>query len=370
MDDTRLDDIELTLRRIAAGARVIGAGWVGLLVLSSYLFFRAEMVSRWPPIATAVVVAAWAMVSVQWLHRDPDRVVATSTLAVDAVIASAAMAASVITGPGVPAFSGGVPLIVVAIAAIAGRRQAWTMAAAMIAVTAVVRPGGPSALVPSVVLYLAGSVSFGWVVQILRSSDALRRDAEDRRRSAEADRARAEERVEISRHLHDSVLQTLALVQRRDDVPPEVTVLVRRQERDLREWLFGAEPAPRSFSEAVRAAAADVERRFAVPVEVVSSGDAETTVPAAGLVAAAGEAMTNAARHSGADRIAVFTEVTEGSFSVFVRDRGTGFDPEAVPRERMGVRESIVGRMSSYGGSATVRSDPGFGTEWKLEVPR
>lgn len=261
-------------------------------------------------------------------------------------------------------------MIVVAIASMRGRRSAWSAAALMAVVTLVVRPGGVGDAIGSIVLYAGGAAIFTWIIRVLRTSDRRHREAEERRRQADTARVRAEERVAISRHLHDSVLQTLSLIQRRADSPAEVTVLARKQERDLRDWLFGEVAVEGALADAVRRTAAEVEERYSLPVEIVTSGDAELTESGAALVAAASEAMTNAAAHSGADSVSVFSEVTVDAFRIFVRDRGRGFDPDNLPPDRLGVRESIVGRIAARGGVAAVRSEPGWGTEWRLEVPR
>jgi signal transduction histidine kinase len=194
---------------------------------------------------------------------------------------------------------------------------------------------------------------------------ALERDTE------RAARIRSEERSDVAARVHDSVLQTLALIQRRADDPREVAGLARRQERDLRAWLNEAEPvAGESLAAALRDAAAEAEARHGVPVEVVAVGDAPLDERLTALVAAAREALANAARFSGADRIDVFAEIGEAGAEVFVRDRGAGFDRAAVPEDRRGVRESIEGRMARHGGRARITSAPGDGTEVELVMER
>lgn len=365
-----VDELEPILLRIAAGARVIGAAWVGILVLVSYLLTRDAMVRPWLPILAAATLATWAIVSVGWTASRPERLLGMPALAVDTAFGVAVLVATAFTGLGALTYSGGFPLIVVAVASIRGRRPAWLAAAVMTVTTLVVRPSGVGDAVGSIVLYAAGAAIFTWVVRVLRSFERHRREADERRNAADQARIRAEERVEISRHLHDSVLQTLALIQRRPDVPGEVTVLARKQERDLREWLFGAGAPDGSLVAALNAAAGELEERYSVPIEVVTSGDCQLDRTISALVAATGEAITNAATHSGSDRVSVFVEVTDEVARVFVRDRGRGFDPEAVDADRMGVRESIVGRLRQHGGDARVRSQPDWGTEWRMEVPR
>jgi phage shock protein PspC (stress-responsive transcriptional regulator) len=183
------------------------------------------------------------------------------------------------------------------------------------------------------------------------------------------ERIRSQERAEVAAHLHDSVLQTLALVQKRADDPRAVATLARRQERELRAWLSDA-PQPRPderLADALRAAATDVEDTFGTPVEIVTVGDHALDEPHRALVAAAREALSNAARHAGDHgAISVFAEHADGRTEVFVRDRGPGFDPGAVPEDRRGVRESIIGRMARHGGRAAVHSSPATGTEVEL----
>lgn len=184
-----------------------------------------------------------------------------------------------------------------------------------------------------------------------------------------AERIRSDERAEVAAHLHDSVLQTLALIQRRGDDPREVAALARRQERELRLWLSGRSERPDvELMAALRAAAAAVEVEHAVEIDVVTTGECPLDDPAVALLAAAREAMANAARHAGGGRVSVFAEVADGRIEVFVRDRGGGFDVDAVPADRRGVRESIVGRMRRAGGRATITSGPESGTEVELSL--
>ena len=186
------------------------------------------------------------------------------------------------------------------------------------------------------------------------------------------ERIRSDERAEVAAHLHDSVLQTLALVQRRADDPREVVRLARMQERELRSWLLEGEQADDaggSLGGALEQVAAEIEAEHGVPVEVVRVRDC----PAAGmqpLLLAAREAIANAVRHSGASSVAVYLEVEAQRVSVFVRDRGRGFDPTEVAADRRGISGSIVDRLARAGGAAEVRSAPGEGTEVEMSLPR
>jgi len=187
---------------------------------------------------------------------------------------------------------------------------------------------------------------------------------------ARAARVRADARADMAAHLHDSVLQTLAMIQRQADDPKAVQQLARRQERELRNWLYDDELHEATLKAALTAAAAEVEDERGVPVELVTVGDCDTSDAIQALVRAAREAMVNAAKHSGADKIDVYAEVDEESVEVFVRDRGEGFDVEAVAEDRLGIKGSIIDRMARHGGSATIRSAAGDGTEVRLEIKR
>ena len=193
---------------------------------------------------------------------------------------------------------------------------------------------------------------------------ALDRDAE---RSA---RIRSDERSEVAARVHDSVLQTLALIQRHAQEPRRVASLARRQERELRGWLYGERPLGDESASLVAAlsdVAADIEEVHGVRVELANSGDGPVSEP---LVLAAREAMTNAAKFAGVETIDVFVEVTDEEMSVFVHDRGVGFDRSVVSPDRRGLVESIEGRLERAGGRATVTTVPGQGTEAELRLPR
>jgi len=185
------------------------------------------------------------------------------------------------------------------------------------------------------------------------------------------ERIRTQERAEVAAHLHDSVLQTLALIQRHVDSPREVARLARGQERELRTWLYGRTPeAAQRFAAAMEAVAADVEDAYAVAVEAVVVGDCALDPATGALVQAAREALVNASRHSGVEAVSLYAEVELDRVVAYIRDRGSGFDTAAVPADRQGIRGSIEGRMARHGGRAVVRSTPGTGTEVELGVDR
>jgi signal transduction histidine kinase/phage shock protein PspC (stress-responsive transcriptional regulator) len=195
-------------------------------------------------------------------------------------------------------------------------------------------------------------------------------------------RIRTEERAEIAAHLHDSVLQTLALIQQQSDSAREVRRLARGQERELRSWLYGPRGYGRpvsngaggaaviAFAATLNAAAGEVEDTYAVGVQVVVVGDCVLEEPLTALVQASREAMVNAAKHAGVAEVSVYAEVEPGHVHVFIRDRGIGFDPAAVADDRHGLADSIRGRMERHGGTVTLRTAPGEGTEVQLAIAR
>ena len=183
-----------------------------------------------------------------------------------------------------------------------------------------------------------------------------------------AERIRTQERAEMAAHLHDSVLQTLALMQKRAGDPREVAALARRQERELRAWLNAGprrEPGA-SLAAALEASVAEIEDAHGVPVEVVAVGDRPLDEHAQALVAATREAVLNAVKFAPDAAISVYAEMQGARAEVFVRDRGPGFDLDAVPADRRGLRESVLGRMERHGGSAAIHTRPGEGTEVEL----
>lgn len=214
-------------------------------------------------------------------------------------------------------------------------------------------------LVAAVVTGVGMAVLFGpWVWRLASDLSAER-----------GKRIRQEERDRLAAHLHDSVLQTLALIQRTDD-PRRVATLARSQERDLRRWLYGPPPSegPELLSNALQEEADRIEDTFGFKVELVTVGDRPVDDRTRALVAASGEALTNAALHSDAEQAFVYSEVTEAAADVWISDLGRGFDAGQVGEDRRGIAESIKGRLANQGGKAAVTSEPGEGTEVHLHL--
>ena len=184
------------------------------------------------------------------------------------------------------------------------------------------------------------------------------------------ERIRSQERADLAAHLHDSVLQTLALIQRNAGSPREVSRLARGQERELRTLLYGAPASTGQLSERLKAVAAEVEDSYAIEVGVVVVGDAKVDEGLAALVAASREALVNAAKHAGVTSVSLYAEVEADAVTAFVKDRGVGFDVDSIGDDRQGVRGSIIGRIERHGGEVNVRSSEGSGTDVQIRMPR
>jgi signal transduction histidine kinase/phage shock protein PspC (stress-responsive transcriptional regulator) len=249
---------------------------------------------------------------------------------------------------GLVRIAGGVLLLFAGIGAFVGTHADWSAVLSGLRAAVIVLAG---------VLLIFGP----WWWRLVNELTAERRE-----------RIRSQERVEVATHVHDSVLHTLALIQRSASDPREVARLARGQERELRRWLYRPEggTGADSLHAALEAVAAEVEDTHAVTVDLIVVGDCSLDEAQAPVVAAAREALVNAAKHAGVEHISLYAEVEGQSVSVFVRDRGRGFTPDAVPAGRYGVAESVIGRMRRAGGTATVRSAPGTGTEVELHMTR
>ncbi|MFC4065530.1 PspC domain-containing protein [Actinoplanes subglobosus] len=239
------------------------------------------------------------------------------------------------------------------------------VAVGIIGVVAVYSPNDSfSAVFNGVIFAFVGLLGVGVVVAPLvwRTFGQLRAEREGR--------IREQERAELAAMIHDQVLHTLALIQRNSTDIKEVQRLARGQERSLRNWLYRPTGSPAErFAAALEQAAAEVEDTYAITVETVVVGDTQCDERVAALVAAGREALVNAARHAGVQTVSLYAEVEEDELSVFVRDRGAGFDLGGVADTRHGVRGSIIGRMQRHGGRAEIRSAPGDGTEVRLMLP-
>ena len=356
--------VAFTIRRIAGGARLIGLVWMMVLVVVA---LARDAMTR-PGVGWALVglSAFWGVVAAidQVRVRPADPWWITSG---DAALAAFALVAPEVAGSS-DLFYGGFPGIAVVAAAARQRSVGWIVAALLSVVTIarfqIADLSQALAQLSALVTYGMLAAIVGWAVHVIYRTDDARRLAEDQQ-------ARAEEKAALAAHLHDSVLQTLALVQREASDPGRVASLARRQEQELRGWLYGnADGDAAGLARSLEVAAGELEEAYGGKVEVVAVGDTTVEGPAKAILAAAREGMLNALKHSGAERIDVFLEVSPQNIKLFVRDRGVGFERLMIPADRAGIRDSIEGRIRAAGGNVEIKSLSGQGTEVRLEVPR
>jgi signal transduction histidine kinase len=365
--------IEMTLLRIVVVFRIVGAVW--LTALATITLFREDLgpdpadktAIIWSSIAIALV---WTAVTVFLAYSRPRTLGRWGFLVFDL-----ALAAWVAMTPGLVGtdifFAGGWPISSPFLVATM-RGVASTIAPALVvaAASAVGVASLNARAFEVLAINFVSPLVVAWGFGTIKEQDADRREAEEALAIERTKLARADERSEMAAHLHDSVLQTLALIQRKAPENRDVTRLARRQERELRAWLNGgpALAAGNTLNAAVIRAAEDVEDEYDVVMEVSTAGDHTLDERTAGIVLAAREAMTNAARFAGVGRIFVLAETRGEEIRVVVRDQGDGFDPEDISGDRRGIRESIVGRLERLGGTALVTSKIGEGTEVELRV--
>jgi signal transduction histidine kinase len=367
--------VDVALRRVLLGFRVVAALWLGLLAIV-VVATGDPRPSLWIVLLTVTLAAGWAALTLA-LARRGRALRSWLWLAADLAVAS-----WTILGPArlgvTESFAGGYPFSAVALAVWTRGLTGGLVAAGVLGVVSLGRLLSAGTSVPeavaNVVFYLATAAILDWSIEVLWRNEERRREAEAALAAERAERIRSQERAETAAHLHDSVLQTLALIQRRSGDRMEVNALARRQERELRDWLQGGVGTPAAgpaatLGEALARVIEEVEHCYGITVELVVVGDAPLSEHVEALVAATREALVNTAKHAGVDRVSLYAESTsENQCRVFVRDRGIGFDPDAVKDDRRGIRESIYGRLARHQGQATIRSSPGAGTEVCLEV--
>ena len=373
MDSARAPgaDIELSLLRVVVGYRVFGTMWLGVLAAVT-LADRPPPDRPWVVVVTALGVAVWTALVV-WLSFGRSRALRSVVfIAVDTVIAAVTLVAPDLAGSG--SFAGGYALAAVFHGAYAfGWAGAISVAAALSAVALFqVNTDTVDDLTASsgaVLVYGFAAAAAAWTLGVIRHRDAMRVAAEAALGEARAEQARAEERAELAARIHDGVLQTLALIQRDREDATRVAALARRQERELRTVLYGQAGTPGDgFRSALVATCADVEDLSGIRVDIVTVGDRPSGPDVEAIVLAAREAVINSVKHAGASEVSVYGEADGEHMTVFVRDRGAGFDPDSVAGTGRGIAESIVRRLAAVGGRAAITSAPGKGTEVRLDV--
>jgi signal transduction histidine kinase len=367
--------VNVVLVRIAFVALTFASG-AGVMMYAAFWFFVPQAPSPAAPSAAASPVVAGR-------GRDVGQLIALVSLTVGACLLAQVLGFGIGGTLFWPLVIAGLGVVLLWREADELQRRRWRRAATsdspsgwlrLAAGIALVLAGGGAFLAIRGQLQDAGRVLLATLVVLIgllliAGPYLLRlfRDLSDER----LERIRSQERAEVAAHVHDSVLHTLTLIQRNIDDPREVQRLARSQERELRAWLYKPVADPdATLAAALERLAGEVEDAHSVPIEVVAVGDGALDDHSGAALQAAREAMVNAAKYSGAPTISVYAEVEPELLTIFVRDRGRGFDPDDLPEDRMGVRQSIIGRMQRNGGSAVVRSAPGDGTEVKLEMPR
>lgn len=367
-------DIDRTIRQVVVGYRVVAALW--LITLGIIALAGGDSPPR-PGVVTSTMILAggWAILTVALHIRAPQTLRSWAWVAIDLVVAIWTLLSPEVAGS--QDFYGGYPMSPVFLAAysrgmVGGMVTAIVMAGVQLTRLVSDGAGGLTAASAAVLIYLFAGAVASWAMNVLREADRTRRRAEEALASERAERARIEERADMAAHLHDSVLQTLALIQRNSERAEQVWSLARSQERELRAWLYGsaARGESRHLMAELRSMCAEVEDLHHVRVEIVTVGDAPCDERTEVVLQAARESIVNAAKHSGAARVSVYAEVTEDEITIFVRDRGVGFDPKVVSPDRRGLRDSVVARMERNDGLAAVRSAPGEGTEVELRLAK
>lgn len=346
--------------------------WVWLIVLVAVVFINDKPGNKTVFVGGAVLATVWTGVTV-WAARDERRLGSPVFAVLDGVVVLLLSAGGAIAGAE-DFFSGGYPMSWLFVVAYAANLR-WTMAAAVLLAVehtvlhfvmelGAVRTAGT-------IQFLVFGLLAGWAFDNLRLREQLRLDAQRRLAEEQRAAARHEERARLAERLHDSFLQTLHAIGLDADDPAEVRYLTRRQERELRRTIEEfRSPHERSFRAELLTYRDEVEDlyRWVNIVDVIRDDTAVTPSLAAGL-AAAREALLNAAKHSGADRIDLYSEITDTEATIHVRDRGRGFNLESVAAPNSGMAISMIERVEKAGGQLEIDSAPGVGTEVTIRVP-
>ena len=357
--------IESTLVRLVLYVRVLGFVWMTLLVIITWF---TDDDANLAIVATAEILAGvWTFVTVR-AAGNPLTMRTWQFVTIDGVVALLVAGASFVSGAG-DLFHGGYPISWLAVAAYAGGMRLAIAAALVLGAEQVVGfllTGRTPIQTTGALVFIVYAVIFGYTIDTLRRNDALRRKADLALEAERSERARQEERLALANELHDSVLQTLQVIQTDADDPDRVRYLIRSEERAIDRLISQfRNPGNGGFAAAVLAVRDEIEVLHGVEIRVVIREDPPLTPQVTAAIDATREALTNAARHSGASVINLYTEVQDERVHIFVRDRGCGFDPDVVEEGR-GLQHSLRSRMEAVGGFARVVSAPGAGTEIEI----
>jgi len=361
-EEAQSQPIDDTLRRVVVIFRVLGLLWMAMLVVATVV----DDPGANPAVAVGALLlaTAWTVATVVAARNPDDPMRSPWFVFGDGVVALLVASASFYAGAK-DLFHGGYPMSWILVAAYAGGVKYAVGASLVLFGHQVVMYAvdGSRNLVPTLgnIVFVVFAIVLGWAVEALRAADEATTEAQTAVARAEADKARHQERASLATKLHDSVLQTLHVIRRDADDAAEVRYLARRQERELRRTIGElTSPYERSFAAALLVARDEIEDLQRIEIEAVVRDDAPLTSELEALVAAAREAMNNAAKHAGVDRIDLYAEVDDGTAIVHVRDRGSGYEGEISTRLR---------RLEDVGGTVAVRSEIGSGTDVSLEVP-
>lgn len=356
--------VDATLQRIIVGFRLVSAVWITVLGIVGVVSWEADV-----RVVVGALAMVWAWTLLTFVALRAGWLESLLWLVVDLVVAMVVVALDAFDGATQGSFVGGFPTASVLLWGYTYRIPGGVGAGLAISAAIAVSESNLTGNITNSVLYIAVGGVAAWAFQVLRNSELGRLRAEAELEEERGARIRSEERAEVAAHLHDSVLQTLALIQKGSADASEVRHLARVQERELRAWLLGAREGGETMVGALEAACSEIERRLGVAVDLVAVGDRGLDDRLQAMVAAAAESVMNAAKHSGVETISVYAEAGGDPVQVYVRDRGVGFEPDAVGSDRRGLAESVMGRMERHGGSAEISSSPGSGTEVRLSMP-
>ena len=357
--------IETTLVQLVLFVRILGFVWMTLLVIVTW--FSDPDANRVVVALAEIAAAGWTVVTIV-TSRNPSTMRTWQFVALDGVIALFVASASFIAGAS-ELFHGGYPISWLAVAAYAGGMRLAVAAAVVLAADQVIGfmlTDRSLVATTGAFVFIVYGVIFGWTIDTLRRNDARRRAAERALETERTGRALEAERLALANELHDSVLQTLQVIRTDADDADRVRYLVRSEERSIDRMINRyRHPGTAGFEAALLAVRDEVEDLHGVEIRTVIRDDVPLTPPVAVAVDATREALTNAARHSGAAIVNLYAEAHSGSVRVFIRDRGVGFDPTTVEEGR-GMRHSLRERMADAGGTLQITSTPGHGTEVEI----